>query len=171
MIAQPGHAAAPAGSRHTPPPRRRRRTRGFVQVASATAAERLRLNAFGHAYMLVGAVVVAILVYLALAAQVTQSSYQIAQLQDQQRQLVAEQDQLRYQEATLHAPAQVAQQAAQSGMQRVSPSSYLTAPLVAIDLTSPIGAPASDTTPLWEQAVAAFITRIGVARDAMAATH
>ncbi len=170
MVAQPGHAAAPAGTRHTPPPRRRRRTQGFVQVASATAAERLRLNAFGHAYMLVGLVVAAILVYLVLAAQVTQSSYQIGQLQDQQRQLVAEQDQLRYQEATLHAPAQVAQQAAHSGMQRVPPSAYLTAPLVAIDLTSPIGAPPADSTTLWEQAVAAFITKIGVARDSMAAT-
>jgi len=172
MVAQPGHAAAPAGTRHTTaPPRLRRRTRGFVQVASATAAERLRLNAFGHAYLLVGAVVVAILVYLVLAAQVTQSSYQIWQLQDQQRQLIAEQDQLRYQEATLHAPAQVAQQAAQSGMQRVPPSANLTAPAVAIDLTAPIGAPPSESTPLWQQAVAAFITRIGVARDAMAATH
>ncbi len=171
MVAQPGHAAAPSGTRHTPPPRRRRRTRGFVQVASATAAERLRLNAFGHAYLLVGAALAAILVYLALAAQVTQSSYQIAHLQDQQRQLIAEQDQLRYQEATLHAPAQVAQQAEQSGMQRVPPAAYLTQPPVAIDLTSPIGAPPADSTPIWEQAVAAFITRIGVARDAMAATH
>lgn len=170
MVAQPGHVAAPGATRHTQPPKRRRRTRGFVQVASATASERLRLNAFGHAYMLVGAVLAVILVYLVLAAQVTQSSYQISQLQDQQRQLVAEQDQLRYQEATLHAPAQVAQQAAQSGMQRIAPSSYVNQPQVAIDLTAPIGAPPTDSTPLWEQMVASFMTRIGVARDAMAAT-
>jgi hypothetical protein len=166
MVAQPG---APAAAHHAPP-RRRRRTRGFVQVASATASERLRLNTFGHAYMVVGAVLAAILLYLALAAQVTQSSYDITRLQDQQRQLIAEQDQLRYQEATLHAPAQVAAQAAAGGMQRVPPAQYLPPPAVAIDLTSPIGAPPADTTPLWEQAVAAFITRIGVARDAMAAT-
>ena len=168
MVAQPGHAAAPAGTRHTPPPRRRRRTRGFVQVASATAAERLRLNAFGHAYMVVGAAVAAVLVYLVMAAQVTESSYQISQLQEQQRQLLAEQDQLRYQEATLHAPAQVAQQAAQSGMQRVSPTTYLTQPPVTIDLTAPIGAAPTDSTPLWEQTLSAFMTRIGFARDAMA---
>ena len=62
---------------------------------------------FGHAYVGVGAVVIAILFYLALAAQITQSSYDISRLQDQQRQLIAEQDQLRYQEVTLHAPAQV----------------------------------------------------------------
>jgi hypothetical protein len=170
MVAQPGHATAPAGVRHTPPPRRRRRTRGFVQVASATAAERLRLNAFGHAYMLVGAGIVTVLIYLGLAAQVTQSSYQISQLQDQQRQLMAEQDQLRYQEATLHAPAQVAQQASQNGMQRVPPSTYVTEPAIAIDLTAPIGAAPTDSTPLWLQAVAEFLNRIGVARDAMAAS-
>jgi hypothetical protein len=120
--------------------------------------------------MLAGAGIVAVLIYLALAAQVTQSSYQISQLQDQQRQLVAEQDQLRYQEATLHAPAQVAQQAAQAGMQRLAPSTYVNEPAVAIDLTAPIGAPPTGSTPLWLQAVAAFMNRIGVARDAMAAS-
>ena len=110
-----------AGAPHAPAPRRRRRTRGFVQVASATAVERLRLNSFGHAYIGAGAVLIAVLFYLGLASQITQASYDITRLQDQQRQLIAEQDQLRYQEVTLHAPAQVQQQAAQSGMQRVVP--------------------------------------------------
>jgi len=89
------------------PQKRRRRTRGFVQVASSVAAERLRLNLFGHAYMAVGVFAVVILFYLGIAAQITQYSYDISRLQDQQRQLIAEQDQLRYQEVTLHAPAQV----------------------------------------------------------------
>src|SRR5205807_7874953 len=124
-----------AGLQHvTATPRRRRRTRGFVQVASAAASERLRLNAFGHAYLGVGAVVIGILFYLAIAAQITQSSYDITRLQDQQRQLIAEQDQLRYQEVTLHAPVQVQQQAKQSGMQRVAPTTYLPGPPVAICL-------------------------------------
>ena len=105
-----------------------------MQVASSVAAERLRLNSFGHAYLVVGAVLIAVLFYLALAAQITQSSYDIARLQDQQRQLIAEQDQLRYQEVTLHAPAQVQQQAAQSGMQRVVPSRFVPGQPVAIDL-------------------------------------
>lgn len=169
MVAQPGHVAAPANLHHTPPPKRRRRTRGFVQVASATASERLRLNAFGHAYLIVGAGLAALLLYLGLAAQVMQNSYQISQLQDQQRQLIADQDQLRYQEATLHAPAQVAQQAVKSGMQRVPPT-YVTQAAVAIDLAAPIGAPPTDSTPIWEEAVAALMNRIGVARDAMSAT-
>ncbi|HKW58623.1 MAG TPA: hypothetical protein VJR46_02585 [Candidatus Dormibacteraeota bacterium] len=154
----------------TAPPRRRRRTRGFVQVASAVAAERLRLNLFGHAYVAVGAGVIVLLFYLAIAAQITQASYDISRLQDQQRQLIAEQDQLRYQEVTLHAPAQVQQQAAQSGMQRVVPSSYVQSTALAIDLSAPVGAPPSDTTPLWLRAVALVVNTVGGTRDVQAAT-
>jgi len=161
-----------AGPQHvTAPPRRRRRTRGFVQVASAAASERLRLNAFGHAYLGVGAVVIGILFYLAIAAQITQSSYDITRLQDQQRQLIAEQDQLRYQEVTRHAPAQVQQQAVNSGMQRVVPSSYVPGQAVAIDLTVPVGASPADTTPLWLRAVALVVNTVGGTRDVMAAPN
>src|SRR2546421_8591272 len=91
----------PGAAPHVPaPPRRRRRTRGFVQVAGAVAAERLRLNLFGHAYMAVGAVVIVLLFYLPIAAQITPSSYDITRLHDQQRPLLAQQDQLRHQEVT-----------------------------------------------------------------------
>src|SRR3989442_13902204 len=38
----------------TPQPRRRRRTRGFVQRAGAAAAERLRVDMFGYAYVAAG---------------------------------------------------------------------------------------------------------------------
>jgi hypothetical protein len=141
-----------------------------VQVAGATAAERLRLSTFGHAYLGLGAILIAVLFYLGLAAQITQSSYDITRLQDQQRQLIAEQDQLRYQEVTLHAPAQVQQQAAQSGMQRVVPSGYVAGQPVAIDLTAPVGDSANDAAPLWERAVAALINTVGGTRDVLAAT-
>ena len=72
-----------AASHLTAPPRRRRRTRGFVQVAGAVAAEKLQVSVLGHAYVGVGAVLVALLFYLAIAAQITQSSYDISRLQDQ----------------------------------------------------------------------------------------
>src|SRR5947209_7447098 len=157
-------------SAHHAPARRRRRTRGFVQVASSVAAERLHLNSFGHAYMWFGAALIAVLFYLALAAQVTQSSYDIARLQDQQRQLIAEQDQLRYQEVTLHAPAQVQQQANQSGMQRVAPATYVAGQPVAIDLNAPIGASPVDQTPLWLRAVALVFNTAGGPKDVMAST-
>lgn len=159
-----------AAAQHVPA-RRRRRTRGFVQVASSAAADRLHLNAFGHAYLGLGAVVICVLFYLALAAQITQSSYEIARLQDQQRQLFAEQDQLRYQEATQHAPAQVQHSAAQSGMERTTPHKYLTSQAVAINLQAPIGAAPTDSTPLWQRMVAAVVERVVGARNVMAATR
>ena len=131
-----------------------------MQVASSTAAEKLHLSSFGHAYLGVGADLIAVLFYLALAAQITIASYDMARLQDQQRQLLAEQDQLRYQEVTLHAPAQVQQQAAQSGLQRVVPSGYVAGQAVAIDLTAPVGSGPNDTTPLWARAVAAVVNSV-----------
>lgn len=130
----------------------------------------MRVNVLGRAYFGVGAVVVGLLFYLAIAAQITQSSYDIARLQEQQRQLIAEQDQLRYQEVTAHAPAQVQQQAAQSGMQRVVPSSYVQGQQVAVDLTAPVGASATDDTPLWQRAMAAVFNEVVGTRDVMAST-
>jgi hypothetical protein len=159
-----------AAAKHVPA-RRRRRTRGFVQVAGSVAAERLHLNAYAHAYLGFGAVLIAILFYLALAAQVTQSSYDITRLQDAQRQLVAEQDQLRYQEVTLHAPAQVQQAAAQSGMQRAAPAAYVPGQPIAIDLGAPSGASGTDPTPLWARYLAAVVNRLGGTRDVLAAGH
>ena len=141
-----------------------------MQVASAAAAERLHVSTFGRAYVFVGVAVIGVLFYLAIAAQITQSSYDIARLQDQQRQLVAEQDALRYQEVTMHAPAQVQQHAAQSGMQRVAPSTYVAGVEVAIDLAAPVGAPPVDQTPLWLRAVALVVNTVGGPRDVMAQT-
>jgi hypothetical protein len=159
-----------AGVQHAPI-RRRRRTRGFVQVASKAANERLHLNAFGHAYLGLGAAVICVLFYLALAAQITQSSYEIARLQDQQRQLIAEQDQLRYQEVTQHAPAQIQQAAARSGMDRISPTKFVSTREIAINLQAPIGAAPTDSTPLWQRMVAAVVNKVVGAHDVMAATR
>lgn len=138
-------------------------------MAGSLAADRLQQSVLGHAYLGLGAVVIALLFYLAIAAQITQSSYDIARLQSQQRQLIADQDQLRYQEVTMHAPAQVQQQAARSGMQRVVPSTFVNGRPVAIDLTAPVGAGATDTTPRWMRAVAAVVDTVGGTRDVLAA--
>ena len=134
------------------------------------AAERLHVSAFGRAYVFLGVVVIGVLFYLAIAAQITQSSYDIARLQDQQRQLIAEQDALRYQEVTMHAPAQVQQQATASGMTRVAPSSYVPGTEVAIDLSAAIGASPVDDAPLWLRAVALVVNTVGGPRDVMAST-
>jgi hypothetical protein len=142
-----------------------------VQVASSAAVDRLHLNAFGHAYLGLGAVLICFLFYLALAAQITQSSYDIARLQDQQRQLLAEQDQLRYQEVTQHAPASVQRSATDSGMHRTTPSRFVNSQAVAINLSAPIGAAPTDSTPLWQRMVAAVVDRVVGAHDVMAATR
>ena len=134
------------------------------------AAERLRLNMFGHAYVVVGAALIVVLFYLGIAAQITQASYDIARLQEQQRLLIAEQDQLRYQEVTQHAPAQVQEHASQGGMQRVLPTRYVNGQQVAIDLSAPVGASPTDTTPLWLRAVALIVNTVGQTRDVMAST-
>ncbi len=157
-----------AGVQHVPA-RRRRRTRGFVQVASKVTVERLHLNAFGHTYIGLGAVLICVLFYLALAAQITASSYDIARLQDQQRQLLAEQDQLRYQEVTQHAPASVQQSAVHSGMVRTTPTRFVNTQLVAINLSAPIGAAPTDSSPLWQRMMAAIVEKVVGAHDVMAA--
>jgi hypothetical protein len=157
-----------AGAQHVPA-RRRRRTRGFVQVATTATVERLHLNAFGQAYLSLGAVLICVLFYLAVAAQITASSYDIARLQDQQRALLAEQDSLRYQEVTQHAPASVQQSASHSGMLRTTPSRFVNTQAVAINLSAPIGAAPTDSTPLWQQMMAAVVDRIVGAHDVLAA--
>jgi hypothetical protein len=157
-----------AGAQHVPA-RRRRRTRGFVQVASSATVERLHLNAFGHAYLSLGAILICVLFYLALAAQITVSSYEIARLQDQQRTLLSEQDQLRYQEVTQHAPASVQQSAAHSGMVRTTPSRFVNTQAVAINLSAPIGAAPTDATPLWQRMMAAVVDKVVGAQNVMAA--
>jgi hypothetical protein len=72
---------------------------------------------------------------------------------------------------TAHAPAQVQQQAAQSGLQRVAPATYVAGQPLAIDLGAPVGASAGDTTPLWMHAVAAVVNTVGGTRDVLAATN
>ena len=62
------------------------------------------------------------------------------------------------------------QQAAQSGMQRVVPSSYVPGQDVAVDLSAPVGDSPADTSPLWQRAVAAVINGVAGTRDVMAAT-
>lgn len=134
------------------------------------ATQRLHASTFGRAYVFMGVVVIGVLFYLAIAAQITASSYDISRLQDQQRQLLAEQDALRYQEVTLHAPAQVQQQATASGMQRVAPATYVPGVEIALDLTTPIGVSPVDQTPLWLRAVALVVNTVAGTRDVMAST-
>jgi len=131
--------------------------------------QRLHLNAFGHAYLGLGAVLICGLFYLAIASRITASSYEIATLQNQQSQLLSAQNQLRYQEVTQHAPASVQQSADHNGMVRTAPTKFVNTKAVAINLSAPIGAAPSDSTPLWQRMMAALVDKVVGAQNVMAA--
>lgn len=99
--------------------------------------------------------------YLVVAAQATQSSYDLARLRQQHEQLQAEQDQLRYQSATLHAPARVEQEAQQLGMQRHADQKVLVGQPVTVDLEKPIGPDEPDDTPRWQRLLGRLFNRDG----------
>ena len=144
--------------------------RDALERASALAGARLRAVDIRHLRLYAGwALAVAVLVaYLALTAQVTQASYDLARLQNRQAELQAEQGQLRLREADLHTPAQVEHDAAQAGLQRQPPRGFATYQGTGVDLAAPIGQPAPTDRPLWEQAVAVVLGAVGGSRDALA---
>ena len=109
----------------------------------------LRIYAAGAALLTV------VLLYLVQAAQVTAQSYRIEQLQAQQQSLNAERAQLRYEEASLQAPARVQSEASRTGMLRAAPTAYVPFKAVAVDLLSPVDAPPANEKPLWSRLVAA----------------
>lgn len=161
------HRRLGAGSAHRST--RRRRTRPeLVERAGTAAAARLRASAHARLYGAVGLGVALLIAYLVLAAQVTQTSYQLAQLQNQQGQLQAEQAQLEYREADLHTPAEVDKAARQAGLRQRTANGYVGGQVAAIDLQAPIGQPAARTTPPWQQAMAAVFGTLTGSRDVLA---
>ena len=104
--------------------------------------------------------------YLVVAAQATQSSYELSKLKDQNAQLTAERDQLRYTMAAQHTPARVEQEAAAAGMQRSNQLKYVSKQPVTLNLRAPLGPEPSGPEPMWQQAIAAVF---GGAREALAA--
>ncbi len=153
-----GHAAHPS--------RRRRRTRLDLAIAGTVAARRLRLSSFARVYLVAGALLFLAVAYLVVGAQLTQTSYELSRLQQQQADLSATQDQLRYQAASMHTPARVEQAATTAGLQRTSPAGYPAYQPVAIDLGAAIGAGRPDDSPLWQRTLAAVLG--GTTRDALA---
>jgi cell division protein FtsL len=162
------HRRLRAGTARRSTHRRRRMRQELVELAGTAAATRLR--SWKHARLYVGvAVGVALAVaYLFLAAQVTQTSYQLAQLQNQQAQLMAEQAQLQYGEADLRTPAQVDRAAQQAGLRQRTATGYVGGQVAAIDLGAPIGQQPADSQPLWEKAVAAVFGTVTGTKDVLA---
>jgi cell division protein FtsL len=149
------------------PPRRRRSSRPlWADITATPAARRLKLSTFARVYAAAGVVLVLSLAYLVVAAQATQSSYELTRLKDQNAQLRAEQDQLRYGMAAQHTPARVEQEAAAAGLQRSNQLKYVSYQPVVLNLSAPLGPDRPVQGPLWQQAIAAVF---GGARDALAA--
>jgi cell division protein FtsL len=138
----------------------------LARAASGAAVDRFRVRSYARAYLAAAALMVLAIVYLAVSAQATQTSYDLNRLKEQSAQMQAEQDQLRYQDARMHTPAGVQRAATAAGMQRAAAARYAGPPPVTIDLDAPIGPGRPADTPLWQQAVA-FLT--GGVRDAQAA--
>jgi cell division protein FtsL len=150
-----------------PPTRRRRSSRPlWADITATPAARRLQLSTFARVYAAAGVVLVLALAYLVVGAQATQSSYELTRLKDQNAQLRAEQDQLRYSMAAQHTPARVEQEAAAAGLQRSNQLKYVSYQPVVLNLSAPLGPERPVQGPLWQQAIAAVF---GGARDALAA--
>ena len=150
----------------TSPPRRhvtpqRGLSRPLLEELGARAyALQQRLGALGRIYVL-GAVVLALTVaYLAVSATATQTSYELGQLQEQNHRLSAEQDQLRYREATLHTPSRVDDAARRQALARPRSYTYVHGEQATINLNAPIGQGRPDERPLWQQILGGVTYRI-----------
>ena len=139
----------------------------LASVANSAAAERLGLASFGRAYAAGVALLAIVIAYLLVAAQTTQTSYELDRLKDQNAQLVAEQDELRAQDARMHTQAGVARAATAAGLQHSNSLQYVGYQPVVLDLGAPIGPARPEDTPLWQRALAAIVG--GTAREAQAA--
>jgi hypothetical protein len=146
-----------------------RRHVAWPLAAVEATAGRLGLHSFARASVAAGALLLVVIGYLVVGTQATQTSYELDRLRDQNAQLQAEQDQLRYQDARMHTQSGIASAAAAAGLQHGNTPRYARYQPVALDLSAPIGPDRPDDTPLWQRAVAA-ITGSG-ARDAQAAGH
>jgi hypothetical protein len=135
----------------------------------AVARQGMRLSAFSRAYVAAGLVLVGVMLYLFLSAQVTQSTYEITSLKRSQAELQAQQDQLRYEQARLTSPSTVDAGAATSGLVRANATGYLDPQPIAIDLGAEIGPSPADQGPLWQRVMAAFLETL-TGREAIATT-
>jgi hypothetical protein len=154
--------ATRGGSAH-----RRRLAPILATVAGGVNVERLNLSSYGRTYAAAAGLLVLVIGYLLVGTQVTQTSYELDSLKDRNTQLVADQGELRAQDARIHTEAGVAQSAASAGLQRGAVARYVGYQPAALDLQAPIGPVRQDDTPLWQRALAFLVG--GTAREAEAA--
>jgi cell division protein FtsL len=140
----------PAGGRRRHPARRRSWL-ALAGLARTRATERLGISSFARISLAAAALLLLAFICLLVNAQETQSSYELNQLRQENAQLQAEQDQLRYQKARLETPALVDQAAASRGMTQTDPSTYVSGSPTQVDLSAPIGPPPPSNEPRWRR--------------------
>lgn len=155
------------GSRAGRPAVRRRRTRPLVGLARPRPERAQRRPGFARAYVALAAALVVAIAHVVVAAQTTQTSYELNRLKEQNAQLLADQDQLRFQQASLHTPARIEQAAAQAGLQRTGGPRYVAYQPVAIDVTASLAPDRPSDEPLWQRSLVALAG--SVAHDVLAA--
>jgi cell division protein FtsL len=137
----------------------------LAALATARTRERLGISSFARISLAAAALLLLVLVYLTVNAQETQTSYELNQLRQENAQLQAEQDQLRYQKARLETPALVDQAAASRGMTQADPSTYVQGKPVQVDLSRPIGPPRPSDEPRWQRILDLLFGGSGDARE------
>lgn len=138
-------------SRHTTATRR---LPAWPLQAVSLTAERLRVSSLTRVYLAAVALLALIIVYLVVGAQTTQTSYELDHLKSQNAALQAEQGQLRYQDASVHTRAGIAQSASATGLQLTNQATYVRYQPASIDLSAPIGPTRPADTPLWQRILA-----------------
>lgn len=121
-------------------------------MATRTAAERLRIRAYGRTYLVGAAAVVVTVANLVLSTQATQTSYELDRLRNQQNELQSQEGQLRYRKASQITPAEQDREAQQQGMARPMPAGYLAPQPVGFSLDAPISQRQQALSP-WQLAV------------------
>jgi cell division protein FtsL len=147
--------------------RRRRANLRLPQPPQLALPERLRFSAFGRVYLLLAGVLTIALLYLVQAAGATQASYEIGRLHDQEQALLAEQQNLKYQEASSKSPSQIETEAAQASLTRPQPFRYVHYLDSGVALDSP-PPQAPDQSPLWSRALASIGRTVTGGSDAFA---
>ena len=151
--------------------RRRSSRHGLLPVVAGALFAHLRRRRGGHLPLYAAALTVlaGLILNLVQVAQVTQLSYEVGRLRQQRTDLLAEQDQLRYQAVSLRAPATVQSAAGRAGMRQPAPARYLPYEASGIDVYEPLEPPTEPPASGWDRALAAVARGVPGALDALAA--
>ena len=132
-----------------------------MEATAQLAAQQARASRYLSLYVGVAVVIAVMAAYVVLGAQLTKSAYQLSVIQQEHQALLSQEGQLEYQDAALHTPARVAQEAQQAGLVQSSPARYVNYQAAGVDLAAPIAPPAVRHLPLWQRLLARLLSFSG----------